>query len=558
MLLVARYPGGRPGHEMSKIGAVHRRTVLSGALSAAMTATSHRPAKSQTTDVVVETSRGKLRGKPRNGVLVYLGIPYAASTGGPNRFLPPREPQSWSGIRDATSFGSSAPQGPVGPDPLTFWYNEIQPISETCLTLNVFTPSASTASRKPVMVWIHGGGWSVFSGSAPGFNGSNLARLGDVVVVTVNHRLNLFGYLRLDDNDERFADSGNAGVLDLVAALRWVRDNVAAFGGDPENVTIFGQSGGGAKVSALMATSAAKGLFHKAIAQSCSGSLKHASLEEAAALAHGLAGQLGLARATGEALQAVPMDRLVTAVVAAPRPYRPVLDGRTFTRDPFEPDASPTASDIPLMAGNAATETRLMMAADRGNFVLDSGEVRRRISRFLRTDAAETNRIIDAYQTSDATAAPSDLLAAITTDYAYIRNTRREALHQTASARAPVFTYVFNWRTPVWDGMLRSPHELEVPFVFGNAVAGATLVGTGPDIAQLTKMMIATWSTFARAGDPNNPSLPPWPRYDGQNRSTMVLDTSSRVERDPGGQARASLDALPVYEYNLPQNYAKA
>jgi para-nitrobenzyl esterase len=543
---------------MSKIGAVHRRTILSGALSAAMTAASHRQAESQTTEMVVETSQGKLCGKPENGVQIYLGIPYAVSTSGPNRFLPPQELEPWAGIRDATSFGSSAPQGPVGPDALTFWYNEIQPISETCLTLNVFTPSASTASRKPVMVWIHGGGWSVFSGSAPGFNGSNLARMGDVVVVTVNHRLNLFGYLKLDDKDERFADSGNAGLLDLVAALRWVHDNVAAFGGDPGNVTIFGQSGGGAKVSALMATFAATGLFHRAIAQSCSGSLRHASSEEAAALANSLAGQLGLARASGEALQAISTDRLVAALVAAPRPYRPVLDGRTFTRDPFEPDAPPTASDIPLMAGNAATETRLMMAVDRGNFTLKAGEVRRRVARFLRTDAAETNRIIDAYQAADATAAPSDLLAAITTDYAYIRNTRREALHQSASARAPVFTYVFNWRTPVWDGVLRSPHELEVPFLFGNAAAGATLVGTGPDIAPLTKMMIATWSAFAYTGDPNNSSLPRWPRYDAKDRFTMVLDTASRVERDPGGQARAVLDPLPVFEYNMPQNYAKA
>ncbi len=420
----------------------------------------------------------------------------------------------------------------------------------------MFTPTASTATRKPVMVWMHGGGWGAFGNTAPVYHGSHLATHGDVVVVSVTHRINLFGYLKLDDTHERFADSGSAGVLDMAAALRWVQDNIAAFGGDPGNVTIFGQSGGGGKVSALMATPAAKGLFHKAVAQSCSGSLHLAGEEEAAAMAHGLARQLELPRLTGEALQALPMERLVAAFAAPPRAFRPVLDGRTFTRNPFDPDAPPTSLDIPFMAGNTASETRMKMASDLRNFSLETDEVRRRTARFLQVDAPEAARIMDAYKAADPRASASDLLAAITSDYAYVRNTMREAQLQAAAGKAPVYAYLFNWRTPVCDGLLRSPHAIELPFLFGTPHEAVDVTGpSSPDHAALTKMMIATWSAFAHTGDPNNPTVPEWPRYGG-DRATMLLDVRSAVERDPGSEARAALDHLPFYEYRMPMNYA--
>jgi para-nitrobenzyl esterase len=393
---------------------------------------------------------------------------------------------------------------------------------------------------------------------APGFDGTALARDGDVIVVTINHRLNLFGYLKLDDPDDRFAQSGSAGVLDMVAALQWVRDNAAAFGGDPGNVTIFGQSGGGAKVSALLACPAARGLFHKAIAQSCSGSLRLAPPEEAAALAHGLAQRLGIDRPTAAALQAVPAEKLIPMMKGMPPVFRPVLDGVTFPANPFDPAAPVGAGEIPTMFGNAATECTLYMAANMANFSLDSAEVERRLARFLRTDAPATARIIDAYRTAMPAATPSQIMAAATTDYTYRRNTTREAALQSAAARAPVYTYVFDWRTPVRGGVLQSPHTLEVPFVFGTAPAAEALLGTGPDIAPLTQMMIAAWSAFAHTGNPANPHLSNWPRYEATNRSTMLLSRESAVVSNPEGDRREALAALPPFEYSMPVNYTQA
>jgi para-nitrobenzyl esterase len=502
-------------------------------------------------DPVVATTNGKIRGATDDGVHVFKGVRYGGDTGGARRFMPTPRAQKWAGVQDATQWGRSAPQDAATQEPFYAWYAQIQPVSEDCLFVNVYTRGLRDNKKRPVMVWFHGGAWGTCAGTAPGFNGTSLARNQDVVVVTVNHRLNVFGYVQMDGHDPRFADAGCAGVMDMVASLAWVRDNIGEFGGDPRNVTIFGQSGGAAKVIALLGMPAAKGLFHKAIVESCSGGMRITGREEAAVQAHDLAKLLGMESLTGAALQKVPMEALVAAQKKIEDPFRPVVDGRSFKQDPYYPQAPVWSAHIPLMIGNANTETSYYIRADKNNFAIDMETVKRRLKKFLRADDARVGTLIDVYQSAYPGHDPYGILLMLTTDDLFKRNTLKVASLHAAAGKAPVYAFNFARETPIEDGKIHTPHTHEVSFIFGTTAAAAGQVGSGDDLERMTRRMQATWASFARSGNPDNATIPQWAPFTDPERQTMVLKVESELVKDPGGAARAALDGMPYYEYSI-------
>jgi para-nitrobenzyl esterase len=501
---------------------------------------------------VVETTHGKIRGAAVNGISGFKGVPYGASTAGTNRFMPPRKPEAWSGARAAVDWAGHAPQASAGPrrpevTALSGMPDKV-PVSEDCLTLNVWSPGLG-AGKRPVMVWLHGGGFSYGSANTPRTEGANLARRGDVVVVSVNHRLNIFGFLDLAElGGAQFAHSGNAGVLDLVAALEWVRDNVASFGGDPGNVTIFGQSGGGGKVSALLAMPAAKGLFHRAIVMSGAG-IRMAGHERSTKLAEAVLGEVGLTAKQLDQLQTLPLDRLLAAIEPAQKRlppvtfplldrygFGPVVEGHDLPHHPFDPAATDLSDDIPVMVGGTGDENALFLAPDDTiwNRSLSEDQLKTRIAKVADADA---DAVLALYRRMHPEMNPSELLIEITTDSNFWVRSVLLAERKAAKGKAPVYMYSFDWRTPVLDGKLMSPHAIDVPFVF-DTLDAVGIAGHSPAAPRIAAAESATWAAFARTGVPDNPAIPHWPAYTGSDRKTMMIDTEWKIADDPEHEAR--------------------
>jgi len=496
----------------------------------------------------VETRSGKVRGIVQGRTQAFLGVPYAGSTAPPNRFLPPTKVTPWTGVREASSLGHRSPQllsafhGFVPPEVEVMDRDET--MGEDCLVLNVWTPGPGAAKR-PVMVWLHGGGYTSGSGGFICYDGAELAGKHNVVVVTVNHRLGVFGYLHLAGiGGARYANASNVGNLDIVAALEWVRDNIAAFGGDPSNVTLFGQSGGGGKVSCLMAMPAAKGLFHRAIVQS-GAALRGSSMEAANQTAQEFLKRLDLTTNDLDKLQTLSMEQLLATTENAkgrPLDLSPVVDGKSMPAHPFDPTAPAQSADIPLIIGT--TETEVTFFPGQILDPIDDAKLHESVKTLLRkaTDA-QVDQVIAAYRAGRPHDSNTDLYLIMASDATFRAGVLTEA-DRKAQQKAPVYQYYFTWRSPVREGKLRSFHCIEIPFVFDNVEAASSMTGKGADRQPLADQMSAAWVAFARTGNPNHAGLPKWEPFDTQRRATMVFNKEARLVEDPHGKEQRLLRSV--------------
>ncbi len=495
---------------------------------------------------MIEVSTGRLRGMREGDLDVFRGIPFARPPIGPLRFAPPAPPERWDGVRDATHFGPGCHQANR---PLAPVLGIIVPEqSEDCLTLNVWTPSAERGARRPVMVWVHGGAWVIGAGSEPTYDGAGLARRGDVVVVTINYRLGPFGFLR--GKELGLEATGNEGILDVIRALEWVRDEIAAFGGDPGNVTVFGNSAGSVNIGCLLASTRGRGLFHKAILQSGALNLVR-SPEVAIASTKQILQELGLAPEQVSRLRELPANDLMAAQNAVAGrsmlpPFSPVADGDVIPKRPLAAIAAGSARGVPLIVGTNLEEMKLYRFLDPTIDTLDEDGLAARCAMVLPgADGAQTAAAYRAARTSRGDAAtPAEIWLAISTDHLF----RAPAL-KIAEAQArhtpDVFVYELGWKGTTPGKPQGAIHAMELPFVFGTlGTALGLTAGDTPAAHALSDAVQDAWLGFARTGRPKSAKLPDWPPYDARVRATLALDARCSLANAPREAERALWDAL--------------
>ena len=509
-------------------------------------------------NVIVRTTSGMVVGYIDEGVHIYKGIPYAEA----ERFMPPVAPTPWDGVRSSRAYGPTCPQGKR-----TGWYSDEQAFAfdwddgftdENCLRVNVWTQGTNKGSKRPVMVWLHGGGYSAGSSQElPSYDGKSLCKTGDVVVVSVNHRLNVLGFLDLSAFGDKYAKSGNSGLLDLVAALQWVRDNISSFGGDPSNVTIFGQSGGGGKVSTLLATPSAAGLFHKAIVQSGS-TLSSMTSKYSRRIGVAVIEELGIKASQIDDIKKISYEQLLEAgnkAVAKVRVeadkegfstfifgWSPTVDGDVLPSHPFNPQAPAMSKDIPMMIGSTMHEF-LSSSYNPAlkKITLDEAKVELE-KRF----GARTNDFIKTFGATYPDFKPVDLFDV---DLRFRPDIIKQAMLKTAQQGAPVYTYLFAWESPVLNGMFRSTHCMELPFVFNNIDRCLSMTGGGEDAYILAGLMSRAWINFARTGNPNTEGLPDWKPYIPEEGATMFFDKTCDMKYNHDKELLDIVYSFPVQRF---------
>lgn len=495
----------------------------------------------------VETTHGRIEGIENAGIKEFKYIPYGGPTSGRNRWMPPKKALPWKGVRNCIGYGPICPQTPADLRAdyamMIQWDRHVGVggMGEDVLHLNVWTPGVNDNGKRPVLVSFHGGGYTTGSGNFPGYDGAQLARFGNVVVVTVTHRLASFGYLNLADvgAPEEFSYAGVCGIMDLVASLEWVRDNIASFGGDPSRVMIFGQSGGGAKTSVMLANPSAKGLFHRAAVQSGS-ALKLATRDDSAKLASALVAKLGITKKNFAAIQDVPWEHVLAGqaeVAPLGMQFGPVLDGKYFPHHPFDPVAPQESAEVPVIISTTMEEAALRLT----NFDLDDAGLHGVIAGRYGDKA---DAMIAMYRKAWPNKTPYLLQAQMFTDSGVRRSATAQAERRSTLGRAPTYMYLWQWPSPGFNGKFGAVHGTDVSATFHNV--RDPIVGVGStEGALMCKRLATTWCSFAATGDPNNAEVPHWPAYDAKDRATMIFDTTMRVEDDPRAEMRKFWSTMP-------------